>query len=199
MRTLARRNGQAAERHGHYEAQGFQADGFAARVAAGDDQRPFAGTQQNVQRAYRQRGCAPGGAAGSGPVPFRVGIPASAQGQQRMAGLQQADAFLHRGKADAAAVKKAGQAAFGLQHIQLGQQVQSGPGPGHIGVQQVAQIGQHLALFLALLVLELLKAVVDLHQEHGLEITGFAGLGPVVDDALHAALEVGLERQHIAV
>lgn len=99
----------------------------------------------------------------------------------------------------AAAVVFGGQAALGLQNVQLGQQFQGGTRPGQFGQQQAAQIGQHLVLFLALLALQLLEAVVDLHQEHGLEIAGLAGLGPVMDDALHAALEVGLEGQHIAV
>ena len=191
MRTGGRGHGQAAQGHGHAQAQGLEADGLAAGVAAGDDEGPFAGTQHDVQRAHLLQAAA--------LAAFVLALAQADQGQQGMAGLQQADAFLHGRERHAAAVVFGGQAALGLQNVQLGQQFQGGTRPGQFGQQQAAQIGQHLVLFLALLAFQLLEAVVDLHQEHGLEIAGLAGLGPVMDDALHAALEVGLEGQHIAV
>ena len=56
------------------------------------------------------------------------------------------------------------------------QQAQGGVCAGQFGPQQIGQISQYLTLFLALFMLEFLKTVVDVHQEHGLEIAGFARL-----------------------
>ena len=87
MRTGGRGHGQAAQGHGHAQAQGLEADGLAAGVAAGDDEGPFAGTQHDVQRAHLLQAAA--------LAAFVLALAQADQGQQGMAGLQQADAFLH--------------------------------------------------------------------------------------------------------
>ena len=86
-----------------------------------------------------------------------------------------------------------------MQNIKLGQQLKGCARAGQLRLKQAAQIDQNLTFFFAFFALQFLKAVVDLHQKHGLKVAGLARLRPVVDDALHAALEVGLEGEHVTV
>ena len=99
----------------------------------------------------------------------------------------------------ARAVEQGRQPAFGKLHVQPDQQPPRRTDERQFVLHDVRKVAQHLALFLPFLALELLQAVVLLHEEQRLEIAGFAGIGVIVDDALNAALEIRLERQDVTI
>ncbi len=192
------RHREGREGHGRAQAEALEADGLAAGVAARDDERLFAGPELDVQGMDLLE-C---------PLfplllPADVGIAAEllqfGDEQEGMADLHEADAVLRGVEGNAAAVEDGCQAALGLEVVELRKQAQGCPGAGELRLQQACQEFEHLVLALPLLALELLDAVVEIHEEHGLEVAGLARLGPVVDDALHLVLVAGLEGQDVAV
>ena len=144
-----------------------------------------------------------GGAARLIVLGIRAFVPGAfghtVEHKQGVAGIKQLNALGHGGERQAAAIIQGGQPALGLQYVELGQQFHGCPRAGQFCLKQGAQVDQNLTFFFSFFAFQFLKAVVDLHQKHGLKIAGFARLRPVVDNALHAALEVGLEGQHITV
>ncbi len=134
---------------------------------------------------------------------MRAALPAHlrVKRQQRMTRAAQGEGRVFPFRADrgADAVKGRREPALGQLHVQPDQQVPCGTHERQFIADDAGQIAEHLALFLALLALELLQAVVLLHKEERLEIAGLARIGIVVDDALNAALEIGFEGQDVAV
>ena len=112
VRTLAYGNRQTAENHGRDQPQCFQANGFSSGIASGNDQRPVAGPQNNIQRAHFSF--------------FSAITVCPGQSQKRVAGFQQAYAFVRRGQGQALAVKGGGQTALGGKYVHLAQQFLGG-------------------------------------------------------------------------
>ena len=196
MRGRPCRHWQACEDHGCAKTQGLQADGLAAGVAATHHKNPVPGTEDNVQGTYTVHALrvdAPfWDAPGSQGVLF-------CKKQERMARLGEAYALGNVSQLNHAAFHCLCQALLCLQEVEFCEQIDGSLGPVKALFEHVAKEEQDLALLLALLALQFLHAVVELNEEHGLEIAGFACLGPVVYDALQLVLVGGLEGEHVAV
>ena len=165
------RDMQAALGHQTQKADGFQGNGLAAGVGAGDDQGVELLTQLH----------------GDGHC---LGLV-----QQRVPGPAQGHA------APAADLRTAGvqliaQLRPGKDHVQVHQNVivpqniLHGPGAGG------GQLPQDAVDLLFLPGLQLLELVVGLHHAHGLHKQRGPGGGDVVYQARHAALALGLYRHH---
>ena len=104
--------------------------------------------------------------------------------------------FRHIGQG---AVDLIGKSGFGPQHVAFDQQPIRGADFAALIPGQSRQEGHDPGFGLALLIFQFLEAVIDLDQEKRLHIHRLPGLGIVVNNAGHAAFEIGFEREDIAV
>ena len=169
--AVRRRDVQPTLGHQGEQAQGFQGDGLAAGVGAGDD--------QGIERSAQGQVVAHGG----------LGVQ---QGVARPFQLNAAAQHRFHGPHGGGQLGPGENAVQGHQSLVVVLNVRQMPGA--VG----GQLGQDPLDLLLLLGLELPQLVVGVYHPHGLDEEGAAGAGHVVNQAGYVVLVLALHGHHVA-